>query len=103
MVSDELLTVKLRYKEPDGDVSSKVEFPLTDAGTELAETSDDFRFAAAVASFGMVLRNSQYRGDSTFDTVIELANGGRGEDEHAYRSEFVQLVKMAKALKGTGD
>ena len=59
--SDELLTLKLRYKQPDGDKSTLISFPVDDDTQRFGEASDDFQFAAAVASFGMLLRGSQYR------------------------------------------
>ena len=98
--SPELLTVKLRYKLPDEDVSTRFEVPLVDPGTELSETDDDFRFAAAVAGFGMLLRDSPYKGAADFDTVVELAGGAKGDDPEGYRAEFVRLARLAAELKG---
>ncbi len=95
----ELMTVKLRYKEPDGTTSTKVEIPVKGRVLDLDETSGNFRFSAAVAEFGMILRNSEYRKDASMEHVIEMAKGARGEDEEGYRSEFVNLVKLADALK----
>ncbi len=96
--SPELLTLKLRYKAPDGDTSKLLSFPLTDTGAPLAKSSRDFRFAAAVASFGMLLRESPHRGDATFDSTLELAKEGKGDDRDGYRAEFIGLVEKAKAL-----
>lgn len=96
--SGELLTVKLRYKEPDGDVSRLIERVVVDSGASFAETSRDFRFAAAVASFGMLLRSSPTIEGWTFDAVLELAAEAVGEDENGYRAEFLGLVEKAKAL-----
>jgi Ca-activated chloride channel family protein len=96
--SDELLTLKLRYKHPEGDVSSLMEHPVTDDGMTLAEADDDFRFAAAVASFGMLLRHSPHAGDWTYGAVLELAQTEYTEDPHGYRAEFVELVKQAETL-----
>ena len=98
--SDELLTLKMRYKAPDGDTSKKLELPVTDDGKAFAEATDDFQFAAAVASFGMLLRDSQYKGNLTYAADLELAQSGLGRDDHGYRAEFVELVKRAKRLKG---
>lgn len=95
---DELLTVKLRYKSPQGDASKLLSFPVTDKGMELSDAPEDFRFAAAVACFGLVLRESERRGDATFELALELARSGKGEDPDGYRSEFLQLVQLAKAL-----
>ena len=97
--SDELLTLKLRYKLPDADTSTKLEFPITDRGGSFADATDDFQFAAAVASFGMLLRDSEHKGSSTFDAVLETAQSALGEDPHGYRGEFLELVRTAKELK----
>jgi Ca-activated chloride channel family protein len=96
--SDELLTLKLRYKQPDGEKSSLISFPVEDNTKRFGEASDDFQFAAAVASFGMLLRNSRYAGDATFDAVHEIASEALGDDEWGYRKEFLELVAKAKEL-----
>lgn len=96
--SGELLTVKLRYKKPEGDQSRLIETPVKDGDKPFNTASEDFKFAAAVVSFGMLLRDSEHKGAATFDTVLELANQGRGGDEEGYRGEFIQLVKLAKEL-----
>jgi Ca-activated chloride channel family protein len=95
--SAEMLTVKVRYKEPAGDVSSKLEFPLVDSGRAFAEASVDFKFAAAVASFGMILRESPHRGVTDFAQVAAWAREGTGSDAGGYRGEFLGLVEQAKA------
>ena len=97
--SAELMTVKLRYKQPDGAVSTKVEIPVKGKVLELDETSDNFRFSAAVAAFGMILRDSEYKEDASMENVIQLAKSARGDDEEGYRSEFLKMVKLADALK----
>ncbi len=91
-VSDELLTIKLRYKEPDGNKSKLMEIPLENSVVK--NTSDNFRFSVAVAEFGMLLRNSEFAGDISVDSILELARSAKGDDEEGYRSEFIQLVKM---------
>lgn len=96
---DEALTVKLRYKEPDRDVSVPLDVPVRDTGAKLAEATPDFRFAAAVAAFGMLLRDSAYKGITTFDQVRELGRGGQGADPHGYRAEFLRLVDEAATAK----
>ena len=96
--SPELMTVKLRYKAPDGDRSWLIEQPVRDRGLELARTSDDFRFSAAVAQWGMLLRDSQFKGSSTWSGAAELAGGALGHDEHGYRAEFVRLLGDARRL-----
>lgn len=98
--SEELLTLKLRYKQPDEDVSTKLEFPITDEGQSFAKASDDFKFASAVASFGMLLRHSQHQGITSYNAVEEIAQDGTGRDKHGYRAEFLQLVRQAKQLAG---
>ena len=97
--SSELLTVKLRYKEPDGDTSKLLEYPIVDSGRRFDMASADFRFAAAVASFGMLLRDSEYKFGSNYDAVIEIAGSAKGEDELGYRKEFVDLVRAARDLQ----
>lgn len=101
-VNKELLSLRIRYKPPTSDISTKIEFAVTDQGTTVAEASDDFKFAAAVGSFGMLLRGSQYRGDANLDSVLELATDGMGRDARGYRAEFLDLVKSAQALAGEG-
>jgi Ca-activated chloride channel family protein len=96
--SDELLTLKLRYKEPEGDTSKLIETAVKDAGKAYPQASEDFQFAAAVAGFGLVLRDSQYKGDLTFGAVAELAQAGRGADASGYRAEMIELVKKARSL-----
>jgi Ca-activated chloride channel family protein len=99
--SDELLTLKIRYKAPDGDTSTKLEFPINDAGQTFAQATDDFKFASAVASFGMLLRNSEHKGNGTYAGVIETAAAAsKDRDPHGYRQEFVEIVKRAKELSG---
>ncbi len=100
-VADELLTLKLRYKQPDGDTSTLMQMPIMDKDVGFAQASADFRFAAAVAEFGMILRDSPYRGNATLAGVIEAATAAKGEDPHGYRAEFVQLAKLAAELMPT--
>jgi Ca-activated chloride channel family protein len=99
--SDELLTLKIRYKQPDGDKSTKLEFPVADAGEDFGKSTADFKFASGVASFGMLLRNSQYKGNATYAAVAEIAQSATGHhDARGYRKEFVEMVKRAKELSG---
>ncbi len=97
---EEIMTVKLRYKKPDGDTSIPLSFPTLDKGLNWKNASDDFKFAAAVASFGMLLRESKHSGLATFDYSLELAEEGIGKDRHGYRKEFLELVQTAKELNG---
>jgi Ca-activated chloride channel family protein len=94
----ELLTLKLRYKQPDGDKSKLIERPLADDVRSYAQASRDFKFAASVTAFGMMLRNSQHKGSATYDAVLELAGEGIGADRGGYRAEFVELVRKARDL-----
>jgi Ca-activated chloride channel family protein len=95
----EMLTVKLRYKQPDGDKSELIEKPVTDSNAAFASASPDFKFAAAVAEFGMILRDSEHKGNGTFGAVLEWAQEGKGADANGYRAGFIELVKKAEALK----
>jgi Ca-activated chloride channel family protein len=92
---DELLYVKLRYKEPEGGASKLLTHVVRD---RVAEPSADFRFAAAVAEFGMLLRDSPYKGKATFDQALSLAESGRGEDVNGDRGEFISLVKSMQRI-----
>jgi Ca-activated chloride channel family protein len=96
--SKELMTVKLRYKKPDEDKSTPIDFPIVDAGTRLNKATADFKFAASVAGFGMLLRDSKHKGTMTFDAVLKLAEQGKGNDPGDYRAEFINLVRAAKKL-----
>jgi Ca-activated chloride channel family protein len=96
--SNELMTVKLRYKEPTRDESKLVSVSLADSRGKLGSASENFRFASAVAAFGMLLRDSKYKADATYNEVLELARASTGADRQGYRSEFVQLVETARAL-----
>jgi Ca-activated chloride channel family protein len=97
-LSSELLTVKVRYKAPDGSMSQRLEFPLTDRGTTWADASDDFKFAASVAGFGMILRESPYKGTATLASVAEWARQGLGSDAGGQRNEFLGLVSRAQTV-----
>jgi Ca-activated chloride channel family protein len=97
--SPELLTVKLRYKTPESDSSDRLERPVVDDGRPISDAAGDLRFAAAVAAFGMILRESEYRGSVTLDAVIEMADSARGADKEGYRQDFIKLVKLAKAIR----
>ncbi|MBT7727536.1 MAG: VWA domain-containing protein [Planctomycetaceae bacterium] len=93
--SDDLLTVKLRWKQPDGSVSSLKEFPLTDRGGVFEEASENLRFASAVASFGMLLRGSKESGGMTYEKIGQIAGNSLGADPGGYRAEFTDLVRKA--------
>jgi len=97
--SDELMTVKVRYKAPDGDQSEKLSFPVTRNDRDYESTSDNFRFSAAVAAFGMLLRDSAYKGDASWALARDLAGGATGQDRDGSRAEFLQLAETARALQ----
>jgi len=96
--SPEIMTIKLRYKDPVGEVSKLISHPVVDSHMSLVNTSDNFRFSAAVAEFGLLLRDSEYKQQSSFSQVVSLAKSARGKDEHGYRSEFVRLVESATSF-----
>lgn len=96
--SKDLITLKLRYKQPGASKSKLIEQEVKAIPSVLNSTSSNFRFSAAVAGFGMLLRNSEYKGNITWDKVTLLAKLARGEDELGYRGEFVRLVNSAKLL-----
>lgn len=96
--SDELLTVKLRYKAPEGATSNEVGHFVFDADRSFADASPDFRFAASVAEFGMLLRDSAHKGRASYDQVLGLARGAQQGDDR--RGEFVSLARMARDLSG---
>lgn len=96
--SNELMTVKFRYKKPDGDVSKLIVHPMNDNNISLEKTSDNFRWAASVASFGMLLRKSEFLNGLSEDGILQLAQGARGEDKESYRAEFISLVKADRLV-----
>ncbi|MEJ7646054.1 MAG: von Willebrand factor type A domain-containing protein [Chryseolinea sp.] len=91
--SSELMTIKLRYKKPDSDVSKLLVHALKDNSIALSKTSDNFRWSASVAAFGMLLRDSEYVKNFTYDGVVQLAQGAKGNDKEGYRGEFINMVK----------
>lgn len=98
--SGELAFLRLRYKEPDGDVSKLVEWPLhrQDVKSSLSQTTAEFRFAAAVAAFGQQLRGGKHTGEMSYAEIAKLAGEARGTDAFGYRGEFLRLVNLAKSL-----
>lgn len=95
---DEIMTIKLRYKTLDKEKSILLSTIVKDKNIALASTSDDFRFAGAVAGFGMLLRDSEFKGDLDYDKVIALAKNSRGEDAEGYRAEFIRLLETSQLL-----
>ncbi len=98
-LSDELLTIKLRYKKPKGSKSQLIEKPVVDTQIDLKDTSDNFRFSAAVATFGMLMRDSKYKSDATYAQTIQLAKGAKGKDKNGYRQELIELIDTMKSLQ----
>lgn len=96
--SPEMLTLKLRYKDPDSETSKLITRPLLDAHGEIATASDNLRFAAAVAELGMLLRDSKFKGDASYDEVRQLAQKSLGSDDEGYRADFLTMVAAASRL-----
>jgi Ca-activated chloride channel homolog len=99
--SKEVVTVKLRYKEPDGSVSKLLEKVLLDDGRNIAQTSEDFRWAVAVAEYALILRQSEYKGMASYEQVLSLARSAMGPDKEGLRKEFIDLVTKAASLTVT--
>lgn len=93
--SDELFTVKFRYKNPEGSKSKLITKTVKDTEKDFEEASTDFKFAAAVALYGMKLTRSEFVKNDNTELILELAEKGRGEDKEGYRAEFIRLVKSA--------
>ena len=98
---DELAFLKIRYKAPYIKRTKSVEesTPIPFTLTDLAQTDDDYRFAAAVAEWGMLLRNSKHKTQSSYNQVLELAKNALGEDKEGYRKEFIDLVELSEKIK----
>ena len=97
----EVMTIKFRYKTPQGAVSKLIEQSVYDSPFAFKNTSDNFRFAASVAEFGMLLRNSEFKSASTYANVLGLAQNAKGADEEGYRNEFIKLVEGARSLSNS--
>ncbi|MDZ7963595.1 MAG: von Willebrand factor type A domain-containing protein [Nostoc sp. DedSLP03] len=94
---NELMQVKLRYKSPQDSTSQLITQTIQDDDLR-TDPSTNLKFAAAVATFGMVLRDSEYKGDANYDLVMKLATQGKGEDQEGYRGEFIRLVEQSRGL-----
>jgi Ca-activated chloride channel homolog len=101
--SEEVCTVKIRYKQPDADKSVQLEEVVKDTHIALEKTSENFRFSAAVAEFGLLLRGSDFKGSANYEQVINLAKNAFGKDSEGYRAEFLKLVKTTKLLDKTNN
>lgn len=94
----DLLTFNLRYKEPKDETSTLISEKIQQGASPFKTSAKDIQFAAAVASFGMLLRDSEQKGTSTYNSVIEIAERTKGDDPDGYRQEFIEMVKTAKRL-----
>ena len=95
--SDDIMTVKLRYKDPDGSESKLIELPVSSSVTDVMD--GEFCFAAAVAELGMILNDSEYKGTSSYESIIQLAKEGLGNDEFGFRTEFIHIVDVMQYLE----
>ncbi len=95
---EEIVTIRLRYKAPDGDTSKLIERTALDKGASFRDASIDFRFVCAVAELGLLLRTSEFKGKASFDHVIETAKASKGADSTGYRTEFVELAELCKEI-----
>jgi Ca-activated chloride channel homolog len=95
--SGELATIKFRYKKPEGDKSILMVETIPHLTLTLEQTSDNFRFSAAVAGFGMLLRDSEFKGNLNYNTVLSLARNAKGVDADGYRAEFIRLVELSSS------
>lgn len=100
--SNEVMTVKLRYKAPKGDTSELLARSVFDENRDVPSASENARFAASVAEFGMLLRDSKLKGNSSFENCLALARESRGDDPEGYRAEFINLVERSAQLKRSG-
>ncbi|MFM9949846.1 MAG: von Willebrand factor type A domain-containing protein [Saprospiraceae bacterium] len=96
--SNELVNIKLRYKQPEGAKSQLIEKPVLDKPLKISETSDNFGWSAAVAEFGMLLRKSELKGNATYVQALKLAKNAQGKDVNGYRREMIQLLEIARGL-----
>lgn len=94
--SEEIMTIKLRYKPPKSDVSKLIVHGINKNFTSLNKASNNQKWSAAVAMFGMLLRDSKFKGNSTYESIAELAESSKGVDKYGYRAEFIQLVKSCQ-------
>ena len=92
------MTVKFRYKEPGTNTSKLITSVLKDEKISLSEAGEDLQFAAAVAGFGLLLRNSEYKGTANYADIHSMAVKSKGKDEQGYRAEFASLVEIAELL-----
>lgn len=97
--SNELINVKFRYKDPKESESKLISKPLLENNTDFNQTSDNFRFAASVAGFGMLLRDSQYKGDININKIIDMAKNSKSYDLQGYRNDFINMLNLYNSMK----
>jgi Ca-activated chloride channel family protein len=96
--SNEICTIKLRYKEPEGKISQEISTVVLDQHLRFENTSANFMFCAAVVEFGLLLRQSEFKGEANYQEIIRLAKLGKGDDEEGYRAEFIRLCELSEML-----
>jgi len=96
--SNDLMTLKLRYKKPDADVSQLIKQKVTKSDIVKNNTSNNFKWACSVAEFGLLLRGSKFKGDANYEQLIERSKNAKGQDNEGYRAEFIKLVEIAQLL-----
>jgi Ca-activated chloride channel family protein len=94
-----MLTAKLQLRTVGNGAVPSIERVITDAGSAFARAPADLKFAAAVAEFGMILRDSEYKGNGTLEKVVQWAQEGKGADSDGQRADFIELVRKAQALR----
>ena len=99
VANEELLTVKLRYKLPDADASTRIDQPVVAKDITPAEPSESFRFASSVVEFALLMKDSAHKGSASFDAVVKRARAAKGADDNGWRAEFIRLVETAELLK----
>ena len=92
------MTLKVRYKEPEGDVSKLLVSKVKGDNIKTTGFSNNFNFAASVAQFGMLLRDSEFKGTANYENTIKLAKSAKGIDDEGYRAEFIKLIETAEIL-----
>lgn len=97
--NEQIMAVWLRYKKPNGNTGIETNQLISANNQTVDNTSNNYRFSAAVASFAMLLKNSQYKGNANFDSVLKLAKSSKGKDGNGYRAEFIDLVQKASKIK----
>jgi Ca-activated chloride channel homolog len=98
--NEEMMTVKFRYKKPDEDLSKLIVHTVRNKYVKWESTSNQFRFAAAVAQMGMLLSHSAFKGESNYQDVVKMAKSAMGNDPGGYRAEFLTLAEKASRLSG---